>query len=80
MKRNLKIKSNKTGMIVATALIFLLLASLLIAGAVNGKFAYALKMSSLSWGKDVTDAKLNRQNGIPYGTGKGQLVCTTYVS
>ena len=49
----------------------------------NGKlerFAYALNMSNLSWGTDVTDAKLNEKNGTPYGTGKGRLVCTTYVS
>lgn len=76
MERKLK----KTAAAVSLAMVVAILTGLLILNGRPERFAYALNMSNLSWGTDVTDAKLNEKNGTPYGTGKGRLVCTTYVS
>ena len=59
MERKLK----KTATAISLAMVVAILTGLLILNGRPERFAYALNMSDLSWGTDVTDAKLNEKNG-----------------
>ena len=71
-------KNKKNLLIVIAVLIFILCTGFLPRDDSN--ISFALARSGYCWGSKVNDKALNRKNGISYGTGNGQLVCTTYVS
>lgn len=77
-KVDIRKKNKKNLLIVIAVLIFILCTGFLPRDDSN--ISFALARSGYCWGSKVNDKALNRKNGISYGTGNGQLVCTTYVS
>lgn len=74
------IRKNKGNFLIVIVMLLFIASFNFIFDTADGKNAYGMTRSKYSWDNNVNDKTLNRKNGTPYGTGSGQLVCTTYVS